>query len=101
MWHDIEYHSSCNYDWGDVQVSDNGGASWTTVVPDQGYSSSNNRWCGPPTFDPPVDPPWMHYSLDVSAYMTASFRVRFRLHSDNAVTDYGMYIDKVHLVTDY
>jgi len=101
MWHDIEYQSSCNYDWGDIQVSDNGGASWVTVVPTQGYSSTNNRWCGPPTFDPPVDPPWMHYTVDVSAYMTANFQVRFRMHSDNAVVDYGMYVDNVFLATDY
>jgi hypothetical protein len=99
MWHDIEYHSSCNYDWGDIQVWD--GSAWVTLVPDQGYSSTNDRWCGPPDYDPPVNPPWMHYTADVSDYMGADFQIRFRMHSDNAVVDYGMYVDNIFLEADY
>jgi PKD repeat protein len=74
------------YDYVEVQVSNNGGASWSPVYgPISGY----------------VDLEWMehHVGLDVS-YAVPNFRVRFRLQTDGSVVYPGWYIDDVVIAGD-
>jgi PKD repeat protein/subtilisin family serine protease len=69
------------FDYGEVQVSNDGGASWSQVY---GWVAGN------------VDLEWMehHVWLDAS-YAVYNFRVRFHLQTDGSVVYPGWYIDDV------
>ena len=69
------------YDAVSVDVSNDGGSSWTTMV-------------GP--LSGPIDTAWNRYSLVLdSSYAVNNFRIRFSLQTDNTVTYPGLYVDDV------
>ena len=76
FWH--RYNLETNYDFGNVEVSANGGITWTVLDDFTGVNAS-----------------WTAVGLDLSAYKGQSILVRFRLHTDvNTVRD-GWSIDDV------
>jgi len=71
------------FDFGEVQVSKNGGGTWETVLgPRHGV----------------VDPEWTERSvlLDPS-YATSAFRIRFRLTTDHVVSEGGFFVDDLRI----
>ncbi|HLO02177.1 MAG TPA: S8 family serine peptidase [Symbiobacteriaceae bacterium] len=78
-WYDIE----TGWDFGYVEVSSNGGSSWTQVAPP--VSGRNSAW------EQPV--------IDLSRYAGQTIQVRFRLTSDSSVTKAGWYIDDVKVIS--
>ena len=71
--------SELNYDLAAVEVSNDGGGNWTTMV---------GPWSGP------VDWGWNQYALWLDAsYAVSNFRIRFTFSSDSIVTYPGWYID--------
>lgn len=67
------------YDNVTVEVSNDGGGSWTAVV-------------GP--LSGPIDTTWNRYSVILdSSYAVSNFQIRFTLQSDNTITYPGLYID--------
>ncbi|RME48233.1 MAG: hypothetical protein D6796_06590, partial [Caldilineae bacterium] len=77
QWLDTEYW----YDYAYVEVSKNGGASWTVV-----YSNTGN-----------VDFSWTPYTVTLdSSYNVSNFQIRFRLDINAPfINDDGFYIDDV------
>ena len=73
LWSEIEQ----NYDYLDVDVSSDGGATWVNVA-----------W-----YDGDMD--WIGQSIDLSPYISNQVKVRFRFVSDFMITYEGPYIDDV------
>jgi len=75
------FQSEWGYDFGTIEVSANGGISWTLVY------SMTGIW----------DTQWSKYSinLDPSIYAVPEFRLRFGLSSDETVTYPGFYVDDI------
>ena len=77
-WYNSESNS---WDWGSVEATKNGGATWDIIWQKFGTS---------------VDP-WTPKSLQLSSdYAVSNFQFRFHFHSDSSVNSYyGWYIDDV------
>ncbi|MEZ4767583.1 MAG: M14 family zinc carboxypeptidase [Caldilineales bacterium] len=91
------------YDGGILEVSTNGGGSWTQILdadllsdPYDGTVSTSysnplgglRAWCGDPQ-------DWLNSLVDVSDYAGQTVQFRFRLGSDNGVSREGWSIDDV------
>ena len=73
-----------NADVATVDVSNDGGATWTTLF-------------GP--FSGPTDWGWAPYAIFLEpSYATDSFRVRFTLTTDGSVTYPGFYVDDIGIL---
>jgi len=82
FWH--RYDTESGYDYCYVQVSTNGGSSWTNVATYDGLLSS-----------------WTQVTLDLDAYIgTSQFKVRFLLDSDGYIERDGWYVDDVLIAID-
>jgi hypothetical protein len=82
FWH--RYDTESGYDYCNVEVSTNGGGSWTRVAQYSGEEAS-----------------WREITLDLDSYVgTAAFKVRFVLVSDGWVQRDGWYVDDVHVFAD-
>ncbi|MGC9399510.1 MAG: S8 family serine peptidase [Anaerolineae bacterium] len=69
-----------------VEVSNDGGASWTTIW--GWYTGSTGDWINPAVMLPP-------------SYAVSNFRVRFGLDTDSSVNSYdGYYVDDVMITID-
>lgn len=80
-WQWLQTESCC--DVASVQVSNDGGAFWTTVYQGQGD----------------VDLSWTERSVNLDAsYAVTNFRVRFYLHTDVSITYPGWYIDDLAIL---
>jgi len=101
-WIDAEISSAypdSAYDGGLVEISTDGGFTWTQITPFGGYpytirGGSNNPFPGgTPVFSGQFD--WSQEIFDLSAYAGETAQLRFRFGSDWAVNDEGWYIDDV------
>ncbi len=72
------------YDFGNVEVSINGGGNWTTLSQCSGRTTWQSN----------------HVALPVSTDNLADVRLRFRLSSDNSVTRSGWAIDNIVIESD-
>jgi hypothetical protein len=82
FWH--RYDTESGYDYCLVEVSTNGGGSWTEVA---SYSG--------------LVPTWREETVDLDAYVgTSAFKVRFVLDSDGWIQKDGWYVDDVHVFAD-
>jgi len=82
FWH--RYDTESGYDYCYVEVSTNGGSSWTQVASYSGQQSD-----------------WTEETIDLDAYAgTAGFKVRFILDSDGWIQKDGWYVDDVHVFAD-
>jgi PKD repeat protein len=75
------YETESGYDYCHVQVSTNGGSTWTTVR--SGASGSSGGW--------------VLRDLDLSSYSGSAFKVRFWFHTDSNTVDEGWYLDDVEV----
>lgn len=74
-----------NYDYGSVEVSNDGGTTWTRV-----YGEVSGQ----------IDSAWTQHAVTLTpSYAVRNFRVRFRFRSDSSITYPGYYIDDVGLST--
>ncbi|PWB67570.1 MAG: hypothetical protein C3F15_17745, partial [Holophagae bacterium] len=101
-YQDIEATSGGCYDGGIVEISTNGGTTWTQLTPmpetdpyDGPVSSTFgnplaglNAWCGDPA-------PWTRSVVNLDAYAGQTAQFRFRLGSDSSVGQQGWEIDNV------
>jgi hypothetical protein len=102
-YQELEDSSSGCWDGGILEVSDNGGATWTQVLdpalltdPYDGIVSSSfgnplaglPAWCGDPQ-------PYLNSIVDLNAYAGSTVQFRFRLGTDTSVNHPGWDIDDV------
>ncbi|MEM6994556.1 MAG: hypothetical protein AAF721_28840 [Myxococcota bacterium] len=107
-WFDLE-GGTVNADGGIVQVSNNGGASWSTITP-TGGALYNDSQVLTTAWNPPDaqngfsgnsldEGMWVESEFDVSAYGgTDTLQVRFVFGSDSGTNNAGWYIDRVEFV---
>ncbi|MCK4511038.1 carboxypeptidase regulatory-like domain-containing protein, partial [bacterium] len=82
FWH--LYNTESGYDYCLVEVSTNGGGSWTQVASYSGLLSN-----------------WTEVTIDLDSYVgTSDFKVRFILDSDGWVQRDGWYVDDIHVFAD-
>ncbi|WP_211748913.1 S8 family serine peptidase [Paenibacillus sp. Marseille-Q4541] len=79
QWYEIE----TNYDVGYVEITSNGGTTWTELGK---FSNSTNGKQWSPVF------------YDVSSYIGSEVQVRFRLKSDSSVVKTGWYLDDFRIL---
>ena len=102
VW-DIE----ATYDGGIVQISTNGGASWTTLTPAGGYPDSvtqSGNACAAlsappskPAFSSMDQFTWQPKSVDLAAYDGLTVKLAWRYGSDPGVNGEGWYVDDIAL----
>jgi len=77
-----KYKTESSYDFVIVEVSTNGGTSWTQLSKVSGTSTSY--------------PSWTQRTQSLTAYAgQASVKIRFRFTSDGSVNDWGLAVDDV------
>jgi hypothetical protein len=82
FWH--RYDTETGYDFCIVEVSDDGGSSWTEVASYSGLQTD-----------------WAEILIDITEYAgTDGFKVRFILDSDGWVTRDGWYVDDVAIFAE-
>ncbi len=99
-WYDIEPY----WDYGFVQVSTDGGATWTSL-PIEGTTSEHDPDALP---DIVANLPgftgnsggWLNKTFDLSAYAGNSIELQFRYMTDNYTTLAGFYVDDISVVAD-
>ena len=78
-----KYKTESGYDFFRVEVSTNGGTSWTQIRSVSGTSSGYPSWAA-------------QVSLSLNAYAGQSnVKVRFRFTSDSTIADWGVAFDDV------
>ncbi len=91
------------YDGGIVEVSTNGGGSWTRLTPAGGYPNSithTGNACpalasGTPAFSSSSQLTWLQKTVDLSAFSGQTVRLSWRYGSDSGVDGEGWYVDDV------
>jgi carboxypeptidase T len=80
FWH--KYATELNYDYCNVEISSNNGATWQSVASYSGTLST-----------------WTEQTFDIGSYANGSpqARIRFRLTSDPSLTADGWYVDDVRI----
>lgn len=101
FWH--AYRTEAGRDGGNVQVSTDGGTTWTVAQPSDGYSGMLSGTCnvlaGRPGYTG-QQVSWTEDTVDLSAYAGRSIRVRFWFGSDSGTRDRGWAIDDLVLEGD-
>ncbi len=93
------------YDAGNLEVSTNGGATWTQVTaglltdPYDGLVDAGNNalggrqgWCGDPD-------DWTKAVVDLAPYAGQTIKLRFRLGSDTGTSREGWYLDDIEVTS--
>jgi hypothetical protein len=76
-----------DYDYGYVDISDDGGSTWTTL-----YTANNPGFAGKPGTSQDWDSPaYGHVVLDLTTYSGGSMDLRFRFESDGAYSSQDQY----------
>lgn len=73
------YNTESGYDWCTVQISVDGGSTWSTL---------GTHYAG-------LNPSWAVQDFDLAAYSGAGVRVRFWLHADGSIQGEGWYVDDI------
>jgi hypothetical protein len=95
------YRAEANYDGGNLQVSTDGGATWTVVQPNDGYGGNLTGSCN--TLDGQqgfqgVSSGWVEKVFPLDPYIGQWVRLRFRFGANTSVRDRGWYIDDLSLI---
>jgi hypothetical protein len=92
---DQRYAMERNYDYGYVEVSSDGGGTWTTLA---AYNNTGFQGAGiPHNWNHPVDG---HVTHDLSGYAGEELELRFRFVSDGAYSAQDQYDNTLHSVRD-
>jgi choice-of-anchor B domain-containing protein len=97
-----------DYDGGVIQISTNGGNTWSILTPNGGYPDTfnngprcNNGGNGIPdnsrAFSSYNHTEWTQYSVDLSAWAGQTVQLRWLFGTDVGVTGEGWYIDDIEL----
>ncbi len=95
------YNTDTGYDGAIVEISSDGGNSWTQLTPSGGYPAiiddSNGNPLGPvPAYSSYTGARWHEAVFDISAFKGKNVNIRFRFGTDRAISRFsGWYIDDV------
>lgn len=100
------WNIEATYDGGIVQISTDGGATWTQLTPAGGYPDSithtGNACAAMPSgtaafSSEPASFSWQQKSVDLSAYAGQTVKLAWRYGSDSGVDREGWYVDDIAL----
>jgi len=92
---DQRYAMERNYDYGYVEISNDAGASWTSLA---AYNNTGFQGAGiPHNWNHPTDG---HVSQDLSSYAGQELQLRYRFESDLAYSSQDQYDNSQHSVKD-
>jgi hypothetical protein len=95
------YRAEAGYDGGNLQVSTDGGVTWTVVQPNGGYvgnlTGSCNALTGQQGFQG-TSSVWLEKVYPLDSYVGQWVRLRFRFGADSGVVDRGWYLDDFSLI---
>ena len=94
----VKYAIETDWDYAFVEVSDDGGTSWTPVETDHSTSTDphgNNPGHGITGFSSG----WVPLTAGLGEYVGAEVQVRFRMFNDPAVNELGLFVDDI-AITD-
>ena len=84
------------YDYVQLQVSDDGGDSWTGLEGNYTSTGTISQQEGEPVYDGEQDA-WIQEEASLSDYLEEEIQIRFLFESDGAVTEDGFYFDDFEL----
>jgi choice-of-anchor B domain-containing protein len=93
------YAVESGFDGGVVEISANGGGSWTRLPLSPNYPSvftETGNQCGYPLNAPAFSGTnlgWIQHTADLSAWAGQTVQLRFRISTDGAVQEEGWYLD--------
>ncbi len=100
--YDVWYWLEEGWDYGYVEVSTDGGRTWTLLetphtTEDNPHGNSYGAgYSGQSSLRPGANPNgWLHESLDLSAYAGQAIQIRFETLTDDAVNQPGMAVDNI------
>ena len=85
-WYDFEGTAAFAWDYGEVHISRDDGASWENITP-----RSEGRFGG-------REQQWITEEIPLSQYSGDTIRIRFYFHSDYIIYYSGWYIDDVYVI---
>ncbi len=85
------------YDGGRVEITTDGGTSWTPIVPNGGYPVDYVDAIGGAGFNGDSGG-WQQAEFDLSQFLGQTVALRWRFLSDNGVVQRGWFIDDVEIV---
>ncbi len=85
-----------------VEFSSDGGTTWRTVPSRYNHEGSGlgAQWTSTYGYDG-TQSSWVEDEMDVTAFISPSFLMRFRIRSDNATVRDGFYVDDITLYAGY
>lgn len=90
------------YDGGVVEISTDGGATWMTLTPTQGYPGTfrkSSNACGyknrQGAYTGTGQLTFTTYTIDLTAYAGQTVMIRWNFSSDGSVTGEGWYVDDI------
>jgi hypothetical protein len=94
-WYDIE----SDWDYGYVEISEDGGQSWTILQPPGSVTTnpSGNAFGPGYTGLSGGEPVWIEEQVDISAYAGQEVMIRFEYVTDDAVNRPGWAIDDISI----
>ncbi len=99
VWYDIEK----DFDYGYVEVSDDGGHTWRTLRGryttdgDPNGANYGNGYTGSSASQKDARDGWLHESIDLSRYAGRQIMVRFEHITDDAFNASGLTLDNVRI----
>ncbi len=94
-----KWNIEAKYDFAMVEVSSNGGTSWTSV---NGKYTKPGSGVGVQTIGTygydGIQSSWIEEEMDLSPFASSQFKIRFRLRSDGSVNADGFYVDNIRLL---
>lgn len=91
MWYDIEL----DYDYGFVEVSTDGGATWTSVPSE--YTKVVDTGVGPVNAITGTSNGWVRANYDLTPWAGREIKLRFRYSTDGGVSLKGWTIDDISI----
>jgi hypothetical protein len=95
------YRAEAGYDGGNLQVSTDGGVTWTVIQPNGGYggnlTGSCNILAGQQGLQG-ISSGWVEKVFLLDSYIGQWVRLRFRFCANSGVVDRGWYLDDLSLV---
>jgi len=80
------------WDYVQIEISTNGGSSWTSLAGKYTVTGNGYQAEGEPVYDG-FQTEWIEEEIDLSEYIGNMVTFRFRLKSDQGVTEDGFYFD--------
>ena len=93
-----KYDIESNWDYGQVDVSTNNGATW---IPLQGQYTEPGVGSFQPNGEPLYDgtkSTWVREEISLTAYKSAQNKLRFQLNTDGSVTRDGWFVDDIGII---